>query len=92
MAAIDPRRTLVPGGEAEGVRWTWSWRVPLWTTGGLDCCRATAPPCRRPWARRCSWLALEPAAFIMTRKMLLGIKRRAETLAAETSETTRDAA
>jgi hypothetical protein len=26
-------------------------------------------------------LAIEPAAFIMTRKMLLGIKRRSETLA-----------
>jgi hypothetical protein len=28
-------------------------------------------------------LALEPAAFVMTRKMLLGIKRRAEALCRE---------
>jgi hypothetical protein len=35
---------------------------------------------------------LEPAAFIMTRRMLLGIKRRAEGLAAEAHGTSQYAA
>jgi len=37
-------------------------------------------------------MLLEPAAFIMTRKMLLGLKRRAEALAAHRVDVTRNAA
>lgn len=81
VAAIEPLRTLVLGGEADGVQWTWE--LALYP---LDD-RRTRLVSRNRVSSRASLgsalllLAIEPAAFIMTRKMLLGIKRRSETLA-----------
>lgn len=81
VAAIEPLQTLVLGGEADGVRWTWE--LALYP---LDD-RRTRLVSRNRVSNRASLgsalllLAIEPAAFIMTRKMLLGIKRRSETLA-----------
>jgi hypothetical protein len=37
------------------------------------------------WASLFSVLAIEPAGFLMTRRMLLGLKQRAETLKAQAS-------
>jgi len=82
VAAIEPRRTLVLGGAADGVCWTWEFALYPAEDGRtrLVSRNRAAVPATIGWAL--FRLALEPAAFIMTRKMLLGIKRRAEALAA----------
>ncbi len=69
------------GGHAPDVEWSWELAlVPL----GIGRTRLISR--NRVWIAggirsRLTMLVIEPAAFLMTRKMLLGIKRRAETLA-----------
>jgi hypothetical protein len=81
VKAIEPLRSLVLGGHREDLEWTWELAiVPL----SIE--RARLISRNRVWIprRTRSWfmmLLIEPAAFLMTRKMLLGIKRRAEALA-----------
>jgi len=82
VAAIDPGRTLVLGGDADGVQWTWELAV---YPAGAEGTRLVSRNRVRAPATLASTLfmaIIEPAAFIMTRKMLLGIKRRAEALRA----------
>ena len=81
VATIKPRRTLVLGGEADGVHW--SWELALYPlddrrTRLVSRNRVNFPATVGSALFMC---VIEPAAFIMTRKMLLGLKRRAETLA-----------
>jgi hypothetical protein len=92
VTVVEPRRTLVLGGQADGVCWTWELALyPLddRRTRLVSRNRA-AMPSTIGW--RLFWLMLEPAAFVMTRKMLLGIKRRAEALSADARDATPDAA
>jgi hypothetical protein len=92
VAAIEPRRTLVLGGAADGVSWTWElalYPVDERRTRLISRNRADMPATIGSALFR---LVLEPAAFIMTRKMLLGIRRRAEALSAERPEVASDAA
>ena len=78
VKAIEPFRTLILGGHREDVEWSWELAlVPV----GVGQTRLISR--NRVWLPRhvLSWfmmLFIEPAAFLMTRKMLLGIKRRAE--------------
>jgi hypothetical protein len=88
VKAIEPFRTLVLGGYREDVEWSWELAlVP--DLGGrtrlVSRNRVWIPPGIRS---SLMMLFIEPAAFVMTRKMLLGIKRRAEGL----SESERKAA
>jgi hypothetical protein len=83
VRAIDPYSALVLGGDAPGFRWIWQfglYPVGAGRTRLISRNRATV-------ARTAGWrlfmIVLEPAAFLMTRRMLLGIKQRAEALAAE---------
>jgi hypothetical protein len=83
VRAIEPLRTLLLGGESEGVRWTWQFQLyPIddRRTRLVSRNRAHGP---RTVGSALFICILEPAAFIMTRKMLLGLKRRAEALAVE---------
>jgi hypothetical protein len=80
---VEPSRTLLLGGEINGM--CWSWQFGLYP---LDECRTRLVSRNRAVVDRSLrfslfMCALEPAAFIMTRKMLLGLKRRAEALAAQ---------
>jgi hypothetical protein len=81
VKAIEPFRSLVLGGHAPGVEWSWELAlVPL----GIGRTRLISR--NRVWMAgtirsQLTMLVIQPAAFVMTRKMLLGIKRRAETLA-----------
>jgi len=87
VTAVDPPRTLVLSGEQDGVRWTWQFGLyPLnaRSTRLVTRNRARGP---RTIGSRILIRVLEPAAFIMTRKMLLGLKRRAESMAAATRAT-----
>lgn len=81
VKAIEPCRSLVLGGHREDVEW--SWELALVPVSGE---RARLISRNRVWMprRAGSWFMMafiEPAAFLMTRKMLLGIKQRAEATA-----------
>jgi hypothetical protein len=82
VVAVEPRRNLVLGGEVDGFRWVWQFElVPTRPHAArlISRNRAIVP---RTVGTTLVMLVLEPAAFIMTRRMLLGIKRRAERLSA----------
>ena len=81
VKAIEPLRSLALGGHREDVEWSWELAI---VQIGLGQSRLISR--NRVWlprrVRLCFMMFfIEPAAFLMTRKMLLGIKRRAETLA-----------
>jgi hypothetical protein len=81
VRAVEPHSTLVLGGTEPGVQWLWEFGLyPIGRDRTRLVSRSRAHLLRsfRWWLVR---LSLEPAAFIMTRKMLLGIKWRAESLA-----------
>jgi hypothetical protein len=82
ISLVDPPRALVLAGDAEGVAWVWQFgiypvdagRTRLVSRNGVRTDTIA------------SWLLMriiEPAAFLMTRRMLLGIGQRAERLAHE---------
>jgi hypothetical protein len=78
VKTVDPYRALVLAGEADGVAWAWQFGLyPLGERRTRLVSRNRARYVPTAGARIFMCL-LEPAAFIMTRKMLLGIKRRAE--------------
>jgi len=83
VKAIDPYRTLVLGGATDDLQWTWEFGLyPIGErhTRVVSRNRAHVP---RTLGLILFMAALEPAAFVMTRRMLLGLKRRAQRLAAE---------
>jgi hypothetical protein len=80
VVAVQPHRLLAFGGAPDGFEWVWELGlapVSRQQTRLISRSRAHSPASLRS---ALMMLALEPAAFIMTRKMLLGIKRRAECL------------
>jgi hypothetical protein len=80
VKAVQPCEALVLGGGTDAFRWIWQLAlIPLSRSRTRLISRSQA---RVPWTAGSFlfMLALEPAAFIMTRRMLLGIKRRAEAL------------
>jgi hypothetical protein len=81
VTAVDPYHTLVMSGRAGLSRWAWELHlqaVDKHRTRLISRNRASFPG---SIGMRLFLVALEPAAFIMTRKMLLGIRQRAEGLA-----------
>jgi hypothetical protein len=81
VAAVDPSRSLVLGGEQDGL--AWGWELALEPLGDRRTRLVSRNLGRTPgtWRSRV-WLAvLRPAAFIMTHRMLSGIRRRAEAMA-----------
>jgi hypothetical protein len=87
VKTVEQNRTLLLAGEADGMRWTWQFAlcpVDGRRTRLISRSRAMVP---RTLGRDLFMAVLEPAAFIMTRKMLLGIKQRAEHLAREAPHT-----
>jgi hypothetical protein len=78
VKTVDPNRALVIAGEADGFAWAWQfglYRIDRKRTRLVSRNRARHPG---TFGSTIFMLVLEPAAFVMTRKMLLGIKRRAE--------------
>jgi hypothetical protein len=81
VKAIEPFRSLVLGGHAKGVEWSWELAlVPADSrhTRLISRNRVLTPGGIRS---RLTMFFIQPAAFLMTRKMLMGIKRRAEAMA-----------
>ena len=82
VTTIEPYRALVLSGTGDGFAWLWEFGLYP-----IDERRTRLVSRNRVRVPRTlgSWLfmrVIEPAAFLMTRRMLLGLKRRAETLAA----------
>jgi len=82
VGAIEPRHALVLDMRNLG-GFDWVWQFGLYTVDetrtqlvSRSCVRASTL-----WARLLTY-AIEPAGFLMTRRMLLGLKERAEALAA----------
>lgn len=82
VTVVDPPRLLVLSGRGDDFAWVWQLAlVPM--EGGrtrlISRNRGRLPHTAGGWLMV---RLLEPTAFLMTRRMLLGIKRRAESLAA----------
>lgn len=80
---LELNRSLTLGGAEGGVQWVWDlglYPIDERRTQLVSRNRARVP-------RTLGWtlfmLLLRPAAFVMTRRTLIGLKRRAEALAAE---------
>jgi hypothetical protein len=87
VMAIEPARALVLGGQADGVAWVWQFGLlPV----GPNRTRLISRNSVRAPNTIGAWLfmrVIEPAAFLMTRRMLLGLKQRAQALAAQIRST-----
>ena len=81
VAGVEPRRALVLDMRKMGGL-DWVWQFGLYPVDGTRTRLVTRSSVRAlpVWARILT-SAIEPAGFLMTRRMLLGIKQRAERLA-----------
>lgn len=85
VAAIEPYRALVLDYQGHGMEWVWQFGLyPLGVNRTRLVTRGTERY-RNTLVARLGMLVMEPAAFIMTRRMLLGVKQRAEGLPNEKS-------
>lgn len=83
VKAIEPFRSLVLAGHARDVEWSWEFALVPLDAQQTRLISRNRVYVRDGLRRRLTMLVVEPAAFLMTRKMLLGIKRRAESLAGQ---------
>jgi hypothetical protein len=86
VTAIEPDRALVLSGAGDGFAWVWQFGLYP-----VDQTRTRLVSRNRVRVPRTvgSWLfmrVIEPAAFLMTRRMLLGLKHRAEAVAVAQGE------
>ena len=88
VAAIEPRRALVLDMRNLGdFDWIWQFGVYPVDEHRTQLVSRSSVRARSAWARLATH-AIEPAGFLMTRRMLLGVKQRAEALrAVNTGET-----
>lgn len=82
VADVEPERTLVLEPVAGVV--TWAFVIVPIDTGSTRLISRVRFRMQQTLKDRLALLAMDPAAFVMTRKMLLGIRRRAEALSAMT--------
>jgi hypothetical protein len=86
VAALEPSRALVLRYGAHGFEWVWQFGLyPM----DRDRTRLVTRGSERFQKNLGTWLfmqVMKPAAFIMTRRMLLGLKARAEMLRQERAE------
>lgn len=81
IKAVEPPHALVLGGAGEGFAWVWQFGI--YPVDAAHTRLVSRNSVRTPETVG-SWLfmrAMEPAAFLMTRRMLIGLKQRAEALA-----------
>jgi hypothetical protein len=84
VTAIEPGRELVLSGS--GDRFQWVWQFGLYPIDGMRTRLVSRNAVRVPdtAASRLVMRVIEPAAFLMTRRMLVGLRRRAEILSTTT--------
>jgi hypothetical protein len=88
VAAIEPNRALVLDMRNLGAfDWVWQFGLYVVDENRTRLVSRSRVRTQTAWARLLTY-AIEPAGFLMTRRMLLGLKQRAEALrAANTGET-----
>jgi hypothetical protein len=80
VRVVDPLHALALSDGAHGFEWVWQFGI---YSLDASCTRLVSRGTERYAHTIAAWLfmrVMEPAAFIMTRRMLLGIKQRAEAL------------
>ena len=88
VAGLEPYRALVLSNKGHGIEWVWQFGLyPLDTNRTRLVERGTErfPKTLFGWVFR---HVTEPAAFVMTRRFLLGVKQRAEALRARPASET----
>jgi hypothetical protein len=84
VMSIEPAQALVLSNRMGDMEWVWQFGLyPIDPEHTRLVSRGTEHMPKAIWA----WFymrAMEPAAFIMTRRMLLGLKQRAESLSSKT--------
>lgn len=86
VSALEPFRALVLSYDAHGMEWVWQFALyPLDKDHTRLVTRGTERIPNTVGARL-GMLVMEPAAFVMTRRMLLGLKHRAEGLSEGTRQ------
>jgi hypothetical protein len=80
VAAVEPHRALVLDMRNMG-GFDWVWQFGLYTVAEnrTELVSRSRVRTRSAWARLATY-AIEPAGFLMTRRMLLGLQQRAEAL------------
>ena len=82
VAAIETDHALVLDmRNMGGIDWVWQFGLFALEGRGTQLVSRSRVRARTVWARLLTF-AIEPAGFVMTRRMLLGLKQRAEALAA----------
>jgi hypothetical protein len=90
VAAIEPNRALVLDmRNLGGFDWVWQFELYAVDENRTRLVTRSRVRTRSAWARLFT-SAIEPAGFLMTRRMLFGIKERAEALRAGRTETRGD--
>jgi len=86
VAAVEPNRALVLDMRNMG-DFDWVWQFGLYPIGEKQTrlVSRSRVGTRSGWARLATY-AIEPAGFVMTRRMLLGLKQRAEALTASRTD------
>jgi hypothetical protein len=89
VSVIEPNRALVLDMRNLG-GFDWVWQFGLYTVGEnkTQLVSRSRVRTRTTWARLATY-AIEPGGFLMTRRMLLGLKQRAEALRAANMGETR---
>ena len=81
VEVLEPERALV--SRSEDGRWVWAFVLEERDGGTRLLSRNRIATAGSPLGARIGTAAMEPGSLVMERKMLLGIKQRAERLAAE---------
>jgi hypothetical protein len=89
---VRPFSWLVLAGKTDDFQWSWQLEIRRLNAAQVRLISRNRARTPRTAASMLFMAVLEPAAFIMTRKMLLGIKRRAEALSAGSTPQARLAA
>jgi hypothetical protein len=89
VAVLEPNRTLVLDmRNLGGFDWVWQFGLYPVDQNRTRLVSRSRVCTKTVWARLATY-AIEPAGFVMTRRMLLGLKQRAETLQAAKMAATR---
>lgn len=81
---LEPERVL--GALTDDGTWAWTWVLEPAGAGTRLVSRTRMSTRRSPYlARAATWLAMVPASWVMERRMLLGLRERAESLIAGSS-------
>jgi len=89
VAVAEPNRALVLDMRNVGAfDWVWQFALYAEDENRTKLVSRSRVRTRSAWARLATY-AIEPAGFLMTRRMLLGLKQRAEALAGATTGETR---